>query len=418
VPLADWPRSDLTDRLLRALAVAAKTVDAFATSGFEEPDDPAVSVTADKAVAETAMLLHAAFHATADKRVRARVSGVATALAAAARTETVLLRAALHPSLAEGMAISHVLLTGLGYPDRNADVVFAASARSLGSSGHELPPYGVLEKLWIRELWGVPVPGAAWRQVIRSSGLATSHDLVGGLREDSYAFTHALMYCTDFGARRRRLPRENWALLADARALLAVCVDSGDYDLAGEVLMAWPFLGERWCATASFVFRVLAIAEDKAGLLPGGTTNPARLRSLSGDRRRNYAIGTAYHTAYVMGILCAVSLRRGRAPSNRLARSDTDQSLPSEIGEVLVIDQPDVQTALAHLSDGERDAIASFLVDLEVARAMRTRDYGRLANLLRAVHAIGYPSSPLRTQAVDLLNRLVLAAGARGQASV
>lgn len=406
---ADWPQSDLTDRLFRALAVATRTVDAFAASGYDHPDDPAASVTAEKAVAETAMLLHAAFHASADRQVRARVSEVATMLALQARTETVLLRAALHPSLAEGMAVSHVLLTRLGHPDPRADTVLAACVGSLGSRGHELPPYGVLEKLWIRDLWGVPVAAEAWRQVLQDSGLATPLDFVGGLREDSYAFTHALMYCTDFGARKRQMPRPNSALLADARILLAVCLDGGDYDLAGEVLMAWPFLDEPWCAAANFAFMVLARVEDEAGLLPGGTTNVARLHSYSGDRRQKYALGTAYHTAYVMGMLCAVSLRPGRGPSRNLTGAGIPQAMPSEISDKLVIDQPDVRAVLTQLSDQELDAIAVFRLDLAVAQAVRTQEYGRLADLLRAVHRIGYASPPLGGQAGELLSRLALA---------
>lgn len=409
MPTTDWPPSDLTDRLFRALEVATRTIDAFGASGYDDPDDPAASVTADKAVAETAMLLHAAFHASADRRVRTRVTEIAAILAAPARTETVLLRAALHPSLAEGMAVPHVLLTNLGHPDPDVDIVLAACVRSLGSKGHELPPYGVLEKLWIRNLWGVPVATAAWDRVMRDSGLATPLDFVGGLREDSYAFTHALMYCTDFGARRRRMPRPTPALLADARTLLAVSLDSGDYDLAGEALMAWPFLGEPWCAAANFTFRVLALVEDKAGLLPGGTTNIARLRGYSGDRRKKYALGTAYHTAYVMGMLCAVSLRPGRGPSTDLAADGIEKALPSEISDNLRIDQPDVQAVLTQLSEQELEAITQFRLDLAVAQAVRTREYGRLADLLRAVHEFGYANSPFRRQAGELLDRLALA---------
>jgi hypothetical protein len=307
------------------------------------------------------------------------------------------------------MAVPHVLLTNLGHPDPAADAVLKACVGSRGSRGRELPPYGVLEKLWIRELWGVPVPAATWRRVIRESGLATPLDLIGGLRDDSYAFTHALMYCTDFGSRRRQMPRSRSELFGDAQALLAVCLDSGDYDLAGEVLMAWPFLGEPWSGAANVAFRILARVEDEAGLLPGGTTNVARLRSYAGDRRKRYALGTAYHTAYVMGMLCAVSLRQGRGPSMNVAAAPEDAPLSRAITDTITIDQPDVQAVLAQLSAQELDAIAWFRLDLAIAQAVRTREYGRLADLLRAVHELGYANSPLRLQAAELLNRLALA---------
>ena len=410
MPYADWPRPDLTDRLLRALAVAGKVVEAFASSGYDEPDEAEVGFPADKAVAETAMLLHAAAPAAADPRIGAPVAAIAAALAGAARTEVVLLRAALHPSIAEGLSVPHVLLSRLGYPDPAADIILAACAAAPAAMARELPPYGTLEKLWIRELWGRPVPASAWHQTMGASGLATTPDAVGGTREDSYAFTHALMYVTDFGSRADRLPRPAPALLGDARTLLAVCVDSGDYDQAGELLMAWPFLGAPWSAAASFAFGVLAMVEDRAGLLPGGTTNAERLRGMDGERRRRYALGTAYHTAYVMGMLCAVSLRPGRAPSASPGGVADEEPVPVGVVRHIMVDQPDVVAALARLSEQELEAVAPFLLDVTVAQAIRTQAYGRLADLLRAVSASGWPGTELTRQAAALLGRVALVA--------
>ena len=61
-----------------------------------------------------------------------------------------------------------------------------------------------------------------------------------------------------------------------------------------------------------FGFRVLAGAEDSTGILPCGNTKADRLGRLQGEERVRYAFGTAYHTAYVMGFLCAASLRPNR----------------------------------------------------------------------------------------------------------
>jgi len=71
-------------------------------------------------------------------------------------------------------------------------------------------------------------------------------DLLNGSRDDVYAFTHALMYVTDFNIRPRRLPRRRAAILAEAEAALARCLDEQDYDLGGEVLLAWPLTGRSW----------------------------------------------------------------------------------------------------------------------------------------------------------------------------
>jgi hypothetical protein len=403
----DVDRHDLTCRLAKALDVAAKTVDALGTTGYEDSDDPSLDVGGDKVIAETAMLLHVASHSRVDPEIRERVHELAGSLIGPARSDGVLARAALHPSLAEGLAVPHVLLTRLGYPDPDVDSFLRSCVASLGSRGHELPPYGALEKLWLRDLWGLRTPESEWRRVLRSSVLGTSLDLLGGLREDSYAFTHGLMYATDFGATSRVLPRPSALVLDDARALLAVCVESGDYDLVGEILMAWPFVGVAWCASAKFAFRLLTTVEDEAGIVPGGTTNGNRLRSLTGRPRRLYALATSYHTAYVMGMLFAASLRpmNVQSCSIRSACADLDETI---LEAELAVDQSDVQRVLATLSTSEYRELGAFRLDLAISQAVRRGQYGPCAELMRRLDESGYAASPLVMHAKELLVRLAL----------
>jgi len=400
-------RADLTSRLRTALEVAARAVAVLGAAGYQDPDDPSLDVSGEKVVAETAMLLHAASHLLVEPGIRERVRTVAELLVGPARSDAVLAHAALHPSLAEGLAVPHVLLTRLGHPDPEVDSFFRSCIASTGARGHELPAYGALEKLWLRDLWGTPAAAGEWRRVLRGSVLRAPLDLIGGQREDSYAFTHTLMYMSDFGAKKRRLPRPLSRVIDDARALLAVCLERSDYDLVGEILMAWPFFGMRWCASASFVFRLLMAVEDEAGLLPGGTTNADRLHTLTGERRRLYALATAYHTAYVMGILCAASLRpRRRAPSpihpKLLDRVDS----VDEGG--LAVEQPHVREALSALPRWHYERLAAFRLDLAIAQAVRHRRYQQLAELVTCVDESGRGASVLLVQAKELLVRLAL----------
>ena len=105
----------------------------------------------------------------------------------------------------------------------------------------------------------------------------------------------------------------------DVGSLLAGYMDAEDYDLAGELLLAWPLMGAPWSPSAAFAFRVLASIEDQVGVLPCGNVNLAHLAQLEGEERARYALGTAYHTAYVMGFLCAASAstRPGAAGDDR-----------------------------------------------------------------------------------------------------
>jgi hypothetical protein len=401
-------RADLTRRVRRALDVAAKAAGVLGATGYSDADDPSLDLGPDKVVAETAMLLHSASHSSVGSDIRDHVHDVARLLVGPARSDSLLTRAALHPSLAEGLAVPHVLLTRLGYPDPDVDSFLRSCVASPGSRGHELPPYGALEKLWVKELWGLSPHSDDWRRMFSSSILQTSLDLLGGLREDSYAFTHELMYATDFGAKTRTLPRRVAFVLDDARALLAVYVERSDYDLVGEILMAWPFLGKRLCESAAFVFRLLMAVEDEAGLLPGGTTNPERLRNMTDQPRRLYAIATSYHTAYVMGMLCASLLRPIRSrptPVRRNNCSDLDDII---FDGDLTLDQPDVRQVLATLAPHEYDKLGAFRLDLAIAQAVRRGQYGPLAELVRRIDASGCATSSLVTHAKALLLRLAL----------
>src|SRR5262249_28280092 len=129
-----------------------------------------------------------------------------------------------------------------------------------------------------------------------------------------YALTHALMFVADFNVCARPLPRNRSTILSEVEAVLAWCLDESDYDLGGELLLAWPLTGSGWSAGAAFGFRVLARVEDAVGFLPSHGTRIERLNKLQGEERTNYLVATAYHTAYVMGLVCAASLRPRRAP--------------------------------------------------------------------------------------------------------
>jgi hypothetical protein len=70
----------------------------------------------------------------------------------------------------------------------------------------------------------------------------------------------------------RPLPRRRSVILSEAEAVLAWCLDESDYDLVGEVLLAWPLTGSFWSPAATFGFRVLARVEDAVGFLPSAGT--------------------------------------------------------------------------------------------------------------------------------------------------
>jgi hypothetical protein len=66
-------------------------------------------------------------------------------------------------------------------------------------------------------------------------------------------------------------------------------------------------------------FRVLASLEDKVGFLPAEPSASRRLLELAGEEETKYALASSYHTAFVMGMLCALSLKSGTASPYEIA---------------------------------------------------------------------------------------------------
>jgi hypothetical protein len=352
------------------------------------------------------MLVYAASGADRLPDVAVRINAVAGLLAQHARSERTLLNIALHPSVCLDFALPHILLTKLGYGDPSFDEFLRSCLSSQTRNGHERPPFGSLEQMWIESLWTGISPGRGWRTHLLNSALNWPIDILGGVREDPYAITHLLMYCADFGSHTPRLPRARSVILDEAASLLAKCLDDEDYDLAGETLMAWPLAGARWGAAATFGFRVLARVEDRVGVLPCGTTKIDRFNKLEGKERTEYALATAYHTAYVMGLLCAASLRPGRAPSTRITGPHVEKSFLDRLMCFIDRDQGHWQSELSELTDSERSALAPLLLDIAIAQKSRKHDYAAISELLTAANQHGMARSPLCGQAAELLGRL------------
>ncbi|MGC1323155.1 MAG: hypothetical protein WA849_13305 [Candidatus Udaeobacter sp.] len=402
-----WEQADLAARLCRALDIAERTLAHFAASGYTDLEVQSNSFGPEKPIAETAMLLYAA---SAVRRhvpsVGKRIDDLARLLVPHARSERVLLEIALRPSLSFVFAVPHVLLTKLGHPDPAFEDCLRLCATSQARNGHERAPVASVERRWVTGLWTGRKSDSSWRLDLANSVLNWPLDLLGGLREDAYALTHLFMYCTDFGFQKSRLPRQRSVILGEVGSLLAKYLDAGDYDLAGEILMAWPLTGAPWSSAATFGFRVLADAEDRTGVLPCGNTKTDRLNQLHGEQKVQYAFGTAYHTAYVMGFLCAAALRPERAPPRKIGGRIVEKSCLERI--LSFVDQKNANWApeFSTLEDEERLALAPFLLDIAIVQNCRKHNYNAVAKLLALACHHSMANSPLCGQAAELLERL------------
>jgi hypothetical protein len=404
-----WDKKDLARRLCRALDVAARVIEHLAPSGYTDSTEPTNNVCPEKVISETAVLLVAASRVAHNDGVGARIESVARLLIPHARSELILLGVSLEPALALEYGQAHICLQRLGYPDPGFDELLRQSVNSQARAGRERPPSRLLEQEWIAEAWN---KGSILRKQTQpaalNSALRQPLDLLSSSRDDIYAFTHALMYLRDFNIHPRGLPRRRALILAEAESLLARCLDEQDYDLGAEVLLAWPLTGKSWSATAAFGFRTLAHVEDRAGFLPAPITRLQRLSELEGDSRTKYLLATAYHTAYVMGLLCATALQHGRMPPAEIPIGTSAPGSASLILQLLDSDGRRVhwQDEFDQLSSAQQDAISGFLLSIALRRKVRKREFGAVYKLLEVGHALGLADMPVSIQGAELLERV------------
>jgi hypothetical protein len=409
-----WSRADLARRLCQALDVAEQAVMRLAAEGYVDAIDPAQSVRAEKVVSETGVLLLAAAAVQAQPTLTARLDHLARLLIPHARGPRMWAGICFEPALALDYAQAHACLRRMGHADPSFDALVSAATRSQAFAVRERTPHRALEQRWVAELCGVEgsLPFPSHRALAPMSALGKPLDLLGGSREDLYAFTHALMYVTDAHLPPKRLPRRRTDILADGEAALSRCIDEEDYDLAGELLLAWPLTHSHWSATAAFAFQTLAQVEDEAGFLPSAGTKLKHLDRLAGQQRSDCLVASAYHTVYVMGLLCAASLAPGRAPPTRLRAAPRMAALADAAHAALDAGAkvPHWSQAYTRLAPAERGALAGFVLGVALRHAVRRRDLAAVHDLLRRAAGAGTADGPLWSQAAELLERAAVRA--------
>ncbi len=415
-----WPEPDLIRRLCHALDIAYLAVKHLAPSGYRNLNAKEEKLPSQKPIGETAMLLHGASLVNRPE-IDARVHKVARRLAEYARSPQMKMGMTLNPALAFEYALAHIVLTRLGYPDDSFDKLLTECLSAQAHASLERFPHRVMEQQWIASLWSKDSKGSRRNRLAaaRLSILGRPMDVLMATDDNLYAFTHAVMYVTGYEFDAGSLPRPRPVILAEVEAALAGCLDRQDYDLAGELLLAWPLTGRSWSTGAAFAFRVLAEVEDKVGFLPTPATRVKEMALRQGDERKRYLLATTYHAAYVMGLLCAAALRPGCAPglvssARGEAEGSAQQLLPWLRGNGMV---PHWLETFGALTSRERDALAGMMFTVALQRRAAKKDFAGIEHLLRVGCSLGLADSPVASQAAELLGRVSVFAGGLGSSA-
>jgi hypothetical protein len=405
-----WAEEDLVRRLCLALGIAKRAIAFLGEDGYRDEEEPEGSFGPDKPFAETAMLLHVASAVCRHPQVREWIEELSALLAPHARAHRTACAIALHPTICLQLAMPHVLLSRLGLRDCRFDRLLALSTESPAHSGQEVVPHRELERMWIKSVWREAPPGPAFDAAALNSVLNHPLDLLWGTRDDAYAHTHTFMYFTDFGYSPRPLPRPRSEILGESAVVLARSLLLEDYDLTAEVLMAWPLTSAPWSPAATFGFHVLAELEDTVGFLPAKNGTPEKFHRLAGGERTKYALAASYHTAYVMGMLCALALRPGNAPSTEITGPLAPTKLIDELlGMIHEADTPWRRT-FRRLQPAEQRSLGPFLLDMALLSRGRSHDFAALGRLLDLAVRHGLANTPLCAQSAELLHRMSVCA--------
>jgi hypothetical protein len=397
---------DLVKRLKLALGIAARTIQFLGADGFSGSDLPEGNFAAEKPLAETAMLLYVARRQRSEPELQGAFDKLVQDLKPYACCRQMRWDILRYPSVCLQLATPHILLGVLGHGDSDFDALLAQSESAGASRGHEVVPYRELEIIWLRSLWRNQNPGRELEQTARKTALGNPIDLLNGTRDDAYALTHALMYYTGFGTWQRPLPRPQQELLGESAAVLARALMVEDYDLAAEALMAWPLTSSAWDAAAAFGFRVLASLEDKVGFLPFGALAPKQLSQLAGADKTRYALAASYHTAFVMGMLCALSLNPGIAPPFEIAGPRYPMDLVERLHALVPRTGAHWEQVFQSLRADEQAALAPFLLDVALIQNSRKADAAQLEKLLQTGVQHGMANSTLCAQTAEFLSRM------------
>lgn len=411
--LADGTGADpagLERRLLQGLAVAERSAVLLGGDGWSDPDDPDVAVTADKVVAETALLLLAADRASTGRPlVGAAVHQIARLLLPHATRPAVRAAICADPAMLLDTAFAAICLARLGHTDPGFGRLLRAALRQPRRPRRERLPHRALEQLWLLRLAGCAGPGSRRQlsELVEQSALGSALDVLAQRRDDLYALTHAVMYATGLGTERAPMPRAACQVSHELDAALAVSLDRQDYDLAGELLACYFMLGFPLTPSARFAFGVLTAVEDEAGFLPAPTLRLGRLATLDGSSRSRYLLAASYHTVYVMALLCALALR---GAESRPAEPELEPPAASGLPAPRPGDPPrHWERCLAGLPGSEQRALAPLLLTVALHRAAAARDLGEVSKLLSHAAPAEAAALPAVTQAAELLHRAAAA---------
>jgi hypothetical protein len=360
-----------------------------------------------KIVGEAAMLLRIARRVLPDARSRARIAELAERLAPYARGPDVRRALVLRPSRAPMHALAHACLTDLGLADADFDRLARLALTSSVANANERVPYRMLDAAWVRHL--LLGDDELDHPALPLSPIGAGVDLLAATTEDGYAFTHALVYVTDFGRISFPPTFDVTRLGSTADGLCIKALDEDDLDLLAEVLMAARVLRVPWTPIQTFSFRALDATWDRFGFVPGpGLPPPADGEDHGATVRR--VLGTAYHTMFVSSLCAATIVSVETLPPDEVPPGPRIPAAELGCRGSVCRDTWDETPQF------ERDRLGELVLGFRLRRAVADGDLQAIGAVVEDALGVALVERPLFEQATELLERVFALKGTSARA--
>jgi len=135
------------------------------------------------------------------------------------------------------------------------------------------------------------------------------------------------------------------------------------------------------------------------------------LLELAGDEKTKYALASSYHTAYVMGMLCALSLKPGMASPFEIVGPPFSVTLIEGLQAFIPKRDSYWEQVFQSLSPSEQAPLGPFLLDVAIIQSSRKGEFAQIASLLETASQNGMADTTLCAQSAELLSRMAYFAG-------
>lgn len=395
----------LVGKITDCLDFARRAIQHLVVEGHAADEREPWFVRNEKIIAETCFLLAFTRNNQQHVAIADAVSKLVKILQPLARSHTILLNICLKPRLALDYAQAHICLDYAGYPNEKFDRAVRAALACCTSNQMERTPYRNMEVEWLKSIWNADyVPRFdLWLPV---SCLSYPIDLFDQGSDGVYAITHAVMYAAFWERQIEGVDKE--LLFQIIEAFLIRYLDEQNYDIAGELLMAWPLLNETWSPVAAFALHCLFEIEKRVGFLPAPGIDRSRIDGAEQTSKRTYIYSINYHTVLVMGLLYNCLLGKPVQNEPAAKRSElTPLSLERIYEEISGAKEVHWKQFFNICGKEDRKELMPMLYQVCLFRWIQQKKYAKVDELLRAGDNI-LQNLPTSRQALELLQRLGL----------